>query len=350
AAKLKLKLLMKSAATAASSEEITKQLLLLDAISAAKLPILNPNEFDLWKIRIEQYFLMTDYSLLEVILNGDSPVPTRIIEGVSQPVAPTTAEQRLARKNELKARGRVIFAREYRSPKDQRRPEEEPANFAFMAFSSNSLSSSSDNEVSSCSKACSKAYSQLQSQYDKLTDDFCKFQFDVISYQTGLESVEARLLVYKQNESVFEENIKMLNIESVPSFTQSSEHVKPPRCSVQPSKTTFQAATSVLASPKSNSSGKRRNRKTCFVCKSVDHLIKDCDFHAKKMAKIAQRHYANKGYYKQYAPTPLQHNIPTAVLTQSKPISNTDVGPVSVVFPYIPLTCPIHATQVVTKS
>nr|GEZ78261.1 hypothetical protein [Tanacetum cinerariifolium] len=79
-------------------------------VSAAKLPIMNPNEFDLWKMRIEQYFLMTDYSLWEVILNGDSPVPTRIVEGVSQPVAPTTAEQRLARKNELKARGTLLMA------------------------------------------------------------------------------------------------------------------------------------------------------------------------------------------------------------------------------------------------
>nr|GFA24837.1 hypothetical protein [Tanacetum cinerariifolium] len=37
-------------------------------VIAAKLPILNLNEFDLWKMRIEQYFLMTDYSLWEVIL------------------------------------------------------------------------------------------------------------------------------------------------------------------------------------------------------------------------------------------------------------------------------------------
>nr|GEW47408.1 hypothetical protein [Tanacetum cinerariifolium] len=59
-------------------------------VFATKLPILNPNEFDLWKMRIEQYFLMTDYSLWEVILNGDSPVPTRLVEGVAQPVAPTT--------------------------------------------------------------------------------------------------------------------------------------------------------------------------------------------------------------------------------------------------------------------
>nr|GEU45586.1 hypothetical protein [Tanacetum cinerariifolium] len=48
---------------------------------------------------------MTDYSLWEVILNGASPVPTCIVEGVVQPVAPTTAEQKLARKNKLKARG-----------------------------------------------------------------------------------------------------------------------------------------------------------------------------------------------------------------------------------------------------
>nr|GEV39901.1 retrovirus-related Pol polyprotein from transposon TNT 1-94 [Tanacetum cinerariifolium] len=60
-------------------------------------------------MRIEQYFLMTDYSLWEVILNDDSPLPTRVIEGVVQPLAPTTAEQRLARKNELKARGTLLM-------------------------------------------------------------------------------------------------------------------------------------------------------------------------------------------------------------------------------------------------
>nr|GFA27766.1 ribonuclease H-like domain-containing protein [Tanacetum cinerariifolium] len=53
---------------------------------------------------------MTDYSLWEVILNGDSHVPTRLVEGVAQPVAPTTVEQKLARKNELKARGTLLMA------------------------------------------------------------------------------------------------------------------------------------------------------------------------------------------------------------------------------------------------
>nr|GEV58819.1 putative reverse transcriptase domain-containing protein [Tanacetum cinerariifolium] len=45
-----------------------------------------------------------------VILNGDSPAPTRVIKGVVQHVSPTTVEQRLARKNELKARGTLLMA------------------------------------------------------------------------------------------------------------------------------------------------------------------------------------------------------------------------------------------------
>nr|GEW48253.1 hypothetical protein [Tanacetum cinerariifolium] len=53
---------------------------------------------------------MTDYSLWEVILNGDFPIPTRVIDGVVQPVAPNTTEQKLARKNELKARGTLLMA------------------------------------------------------------------------------------------------------------------------------------------------------------------------------------------------------------------------------------------------
>nr|GFC54266.1 hypothetical protein [Tanacetum cinerariifolium] len=57
-------------------------------------------------MRIEQYFLMTDYSLWEVILNGDSPVPTRVV----QPVVSTIVEQKLARKNELKACGTLLMA------------------------------------------------------------------------------------------------------------------------------------------------------------------------------------------------------------------------------------------------
>nr|GEV48967.1 histidine--tRNA ligase, cytoplasmic [Tanacetum cinerariifolium] len=65
-----------------TQESVSMESLSPQVVSAAKLPILNPNEFDLWKMRIEQYFLMTDYSLYEVILNGDSPNPVRVIEAL----------------------------------------------------------------------------------------------------------------------------------------------------------------------------------------------------------------------------------------------------------------------------
>nr|GFA48666.1 hypothetical protein [Tanacetum cinerariifolium] len=438
------------------------------------------------------------------------------------------------------------FARECRSPKDSRRnavvePQrrnvitsnvlvsqydgtgtydwsyqagEEPTNSALVAFSSSSSNSSSDCEVLTCTKACSKAYSQLQTQYDTLTENFCKSQFDAMSYQTGLESVEARLLVYKQNESVLEENIKLFNIEVqlrdtalttlrqkldttekerddlnlklekfqtsskrltdllasqtlekarlgynsqaftkdifdcdkyysfesdskswppcnlydrfvpsvskvVPSFAQSPELVKTPRHSVSAAqhnqstwvwrlkclvidhdfKTTSASMTlkqfdyndalgrsksgtcpicmilkslmedmlplevtprvvrlqvsdseeddmpSVSKAPipvvppvpvrsKPNSKGSRRTKKTCFVCKSETHLIKDCDFHARK---LAQRPYASRDIYKQYALVNHSkfpfHKVSTPAPTQSQPVLTTAARTVSAVKP-----------------
>nr|GEX44995.1 hypothetical protein [Tanacetum cinerariifolium] len=57
-------------------------------------------------------FLMSllQEALDALILKGDSPVLTRVIEGVVQPVRHTSAEQKLARRNELKARGTLLMA------------------------------------------------------------------------------------------------------------------------------------------------------------------------------------------------------------------------------------------------
>ncbi|GKC09610.1 hypothetical protein Tco_1001220 [Tanacetum coccineum] len=50
-----------------------------------------------------------DYDLWEVIVNGDSPLPKRTVDGVKQTYPPTTAEEKIARKNELKARGTPLM-------------------------------------------------------------------------------------------------------------------------------------------------------------------------------------------------------------------------------------------------
>ncbi|GJZ75250.1 putative ribonuclease H-like domain-containing protein [Tanacetum coccineum] len=79
-------------------------------VATIKLPVLNPSEFELWKMRIEQYFLMTDYALWEVIVNGDSPPPKRTVDGFEQTYPPTTIEEKLARKNDLKAIDTLLMA------------------------------------------------------------------------------------------------------------------------------------------------------------------------------------------------------------------------------------------------
>nr|GEX08056.1 putative reverse transcriptase domain-containing protein [Tanacetum cinerariifolium] len=121
-----------------------------------------------------------------------------------------------------------------------------------------------------------------------------------------------------------------------------------------PVETSIPAATPKPASPKSDSSGKRKSRKACFVCKSVDHLIKDCDYHAKKIAQPTPRNYAHRGNHKQYASlthtNPQKHMVPAAVLTQSKPVSITAFRPVNVVVPKIKVTRSRLAHPIVTKS
>ncbi|GKA70952.1 putative ribonuclease H-like domain-containing protein [Tanacetum coccineum] len=52
----------------------------------ARLPILNPGDYDLWLMRIEQYFLMTDYSLWEVIKNVLMALPNKDQLGSSIPI------------------------------------------------------------------------------------------------------------------------------------------------------------------------------------------------------------------------------------------------------------------------
>nr|GEZ67826.1 hypothetical protein [Tanacetum cinerariifolium] len=61
-------------------------------------------------MRIVQYFLMTDYSLWEVIINVDSLAPTIVVDGVVQPVTIMSADQKLARRSKLKAHGTLLMA------------------------------------------------------------------------------------------------------------------------------------------------------------------------------------------------------------------------------------------------
>ncbi|GJR43934.1 hypothetical protein Tco_1312037 [Tanacetum coccineum] len=79
-------------------------------VSALKLPILKTGDYDLWSMRMEQYLTHTDYALWEVIVNGDAPAIASASAGTEGPIPPKTAEQKLARKNELKAKSTLLLA------------------------------------------------------------------------------------------------------------------------------------------------------------------------------------------------------------------------------------------------
>ncbi|GJR86430.1 ribonuclease H-like domain-containing protein, partial [Tanacetum coccineum] len=81
--------------------------------------------------------------------------------------------------------------------------EEGLTNFALMAYTSQG-SSSSDSEVHTCSKDCLKSYEALQKQYDQQREALNKSNLEIIGYQMGLESLEARIVVHEKNEALEE--------------------------------------------------------------------------------------------------------------------------------------------------
>ncbi|GJT94995.1 hypothetical protein Tco_1090513 [Tanacetum coccineum] len=83
--------------------------------TTAKLPILKLGEYEMWVIRIKQYFQIQDYALWEVIENGDSwvSVPQTTQENgtsVTKMSIPVTAEEKTNKKNDVKARGLLLMA------------------------------------------------------------------------------------------------------------------------------------------------------------------------------------------------------------------------------------------------
>ncbi|GKC72197.1 hypothetical protein Tco_1118080 [Tanacetum coccineum] len=98
--------------------------------------------------------------------------------------------------------------------------EEGPTNFALMAYSSTSSNSEVSTD-SNCSSSCLENVKILKEQNEQLLKDLRTSKLNVIAYKIGLESVEARLLVYKKNESVYEEDIKL----TVENFENSSKNL-----------------------------------------------------------------------------------------------------------------------------
>ncbi|GJY89956.1 hypothetical protein Tco_0505152 [Tanacetum coccineum] len=69
-------------------------------VAASKVPMLKPGEYEIWKMRIEQYIQMIDYAVWEVIENGATLPKITTMEGVVTEMPITTAEEKAQRRLE----------------------------------------------------------------------------------------------------------------------------------------------------------------------------------------------------------------------------------------------------------
>ncbi|GKC55741.1 ribonuclease H-like domain-containing protein [Tanacetum coccineum] len=81
----------------------------------AKLPILKQGDYDMWRLRIEQYFQVQDYAIWDVIENGKSFKPavqtTTNAEGTLTTLTPgpVTADEKIQKKNDVKVRSMLLM-------------------------------------------------------------------------------------------------------------------------------------------------------------------------------------------------------------------------------------------------
>nr|GEX61240.1 hypothetical protein [Tanacetum cinerariifolium] len=144
-----------------------------------------------------------------------------------------------------------------------------------------------------------------------------------------------------------------MSAQTTPSFVYTFEHEKAPRPSAKPVEYPILASNLKTDIPKPKGHRNSRNRKAYFVCKSLTHLIKDCDYYEKKMVQTPARNHVQRGNHQHYArmthPNPQRHVVPIAVLTRSKLVPLTAARPVTAAVSYNNVIKPRPAKTVGTK-
>ncbi|GJX94041.1 putative ribonuclease H-like domain-containing protein [Tanacetum coccineum] len=197
-------------------------------------------------------------------------------------------------------------------------------NYAFWLTNS----TGSDTQVPSCSIECKESYANIKIMYDIQKEQLSDASVEIKAYTQGLKKVEAQLVVHQQNQlwcmqgfiaSGPDVEIDDSKYTYGPEKTQPSEpdsqtnevdacdsnistetselvfdtpvfatkHVKTPSENVKNNSTHSQK-------PKVNNKQLEKGitERACFVCGSLSHLIRDCDYHV-KLAKQVKLHKQN---------------------------------------------------------
>ncbi|GKA23704.1 hypothetical protein Tco_0709737 [Tanacetum coccineum] len=285
--------------------------------------------------------------------------------------------------------------------------EEVPTNMTLMAFSDSEV-----NNDKTCSNTCLKSFEALKTHLDNLRVEFNKSEFNLATYKRGLASIEEQLVFYKKNEVMFcdqiavlkrdasfkDSEINALNIQieklnkekesnqiKIDKFENASKSLDKligsqisdnnrkgygfkankgvyKKSSNEIKKTTDtpiiedwvsdydEDDSEVMNEIKTQKLGVgfQTTKKACFVCRSFNHLIKDCDFHDKKMVQKLVLNNVKKGTGQREV-RPVWNNamrvnhqnfsnsrrnfVPTAVLTKSGIVPVSAARPINTAAP-----------------
>ncbi|GJY78171.1 ribonuclease H-like domain-containing protein [Tanacetum coccineum] len=245
----------------------------------------------------------------------------------------------------------------------------EDEDYALMACNS----SDSDTEVISCSNKCKESYANLKKLYDAQREQLSDASIEIKAYSQGLKKVEAQLVAITSDKlckgnaccastldrklhapsgpevEVDDSNTEPSELVSEPVVNESNVECQPKvwsdapiieeyesdsedECVSIPTKqqVTPSFANQQVKTPRENvKSQYTHNQKpkvdkkdlghgftvrACFVCGSLNHLIRDCDFHEKRMARKAE---LNNGWNNVQRVNKQNQFVPSAVLTRT---------------------------------
>ncbi|GKC46057.1 hypothetical protein Tco_1063779 [Tanacetum coccineum] len=176
--------------------------------TTAKLPTLKHGEYDMWRLRIEQYFQVQDYALWDVIENGNSFKPaaktTTNVDGTSTTLipGPVTTEEKVQKKNDMNARS---FRRLNKPDLDTMSFDDLYNNFKIV-----------EQEVKGTASSSSSSNSQNMAF---VTANLC----DDIVYAFLVSQPNGSQLVHKDLEQIHEDDLEEMDLKWQWSVSTSSK-------------------------------------------------------------------------------------------------------------------------------
>ncbi|GJV95280.1 ribonuclease H-like domain-containing protein [Tanacetum coccineum] len=201
-----------------------------------KLPLLQPGEYDLWKMRMEKYLQCIDYTLWEIVQNGNAPIVTKTIDGTETVIPPISVEDKAQRRVELKARSTLLMALpnehqlEFNSYKDaktlmQAIENKFGGNTATKKTQKNLLKQQHENFAASSTEVIEQTYERLQKLISQLEmhGERNKPEIETLSLDDLFNNLKAYELEVKGTSSstTNSHNVAFLSFRSTNSATRA---------------------------------------------------------------------------------------------------------------------------------